>query len=406
MTAEPSNIAERRRGQVAEPDAEEPAIEAPADLARTLDIDTWSNGPDWEAAVERLRDEIAAAVTREGEFERTMRDQLLHKLNARAGAPPEAGVYRAEPDEVASVHEGLLFCGRVEAVDGTALTHDTLPLGITQIGVAVVSYGGTAATFSQRLYRKEITSRNADPVDQVISVIDQRDGKAGIGQQDGPSELLRRAIMTYAERKILVDRSSADWRIGHGQPAPYELITGAGQVDKETDEMPVLTASVDVLRRMILDVQRFVFVASAPNERAVLTIGNALGPGEYVILNTLEDKIRKVVEKGKYNKISKKVADDFVAECGPKVLWGVYRASAQAPPYVFYAHRDRVHMAATVAIADSILRSARGFPMLIDVADVTCSSAFGSAGFYGLIYDAYSQAGAPFKYLGEREMRG
>ncbi len=62
-------------------------------------------------------------------------------------------------------------------------------------------------------------------------------------------------------------------------------------------------------------------------------------------------------------------------------------------------------MAARVALADSILRPARGFPMLIDVADATCSSTFGTSGFLGLIHDAYAQAGVPMRYLGEREMR-
>ena len=44
--------------------------------------------------------------------------------------------------------------------------------------------------------------------------------------------------------------------------------------------------------------------------------------------------------------------------------------------------------------------------MLIDVADATCKSAFGAAGFVGLIHDAYSQAGVPLKYLSDREGRG
>jgi hypothetical protein len=43
--------------------------------------------------------------------------------------------------------------------------------------------------------------------------------------------------------------------------------------------------------------------------------------------------------------------------------------------------------------------------MLIDVADTTCKSAFGAAGFVGLIQDAYSQAGIPVKYFGERDGR-
>ena len=204
--------------------------------------------------------------------------------------------------------------------------------------------------------------------------------------------------MTYAERKILLDKATAPWRIGHGAPAPYELLTGSGN-------MRLLKASLDVLRKMILELKQFVFIPSAPGERGLLTIGNALLPGEYVILNSLEVVIERIVEKGHYAAEHKENARQFVRDCGPHVMYGLYCASDHSPPYMFYAHRQHVHTAARIAIADSILRPARGFPMLIDVADVTCKSVFGAAGFLGLIHDAYSQAGVPMRYFGERETR-
>jgi hypothetical protein len=111
------------------------------------------------------------------------------------------------------------------------------------------------------------------------------------------------------------------------------------------------------------------------------------------------------VKNGHYAQTYKDQAERFVHECGAQILYGLYCASEHAPPYLFYAHRKHVHLAARIAIADSILRPARGFPMLIDVADATCSSAFGSAAFTGLIHDAYTQAGMPLRYLGERETR-
>jgi hypothetical protein len=168
--------------------------------------------------------------------------------------------------------------------------------------------------------------------------------------------------------------------------------------------MRLLEASLEVLRRLI-QLGRFVFVPSAPGERGLLTIGNALTAGEYVIVDTVESQMKRIVEGGHYAGKYKDKAMDFVAECGPQVMRGLYCASEQSPPYLFYAHVEHVHLAARIAIADSILRPARGFPMLIDVADVTCKSAFGSAGFVGLIHDAYTQAGVPMKYFGERETR-
>ncbi len=368
------------------------------DLARTLDVDTWTTGIDWEGAVARLRSEIQAAVHREESLRETVRREVLPKIGKAPGAPEEAGVYLATPDELTKVHEGLLFPGDVEAIDGTSISHDTLPLGITQIGVAVVSYGGTSATFAQRVYRKEVAGRSSDPFKAALEIIDRRDGRAGIDQKDRLSELARRGIMTYAERKILLDKATAPWRIGHGSPIPYELLTGSGN-------MRFLEASLEVLRRLINEYKLFIFIPSAPGERGLLTIGNALSPGEYVVINTIEGVIDRIVANGHYSKDSKSKAEQFVRECGPQVMYGLYCASEHSPPYMFYGHREHIHLAARIAIADSILRPARGFPMLIDVADVTCKSAFGAAGFLGLVHDAYAHSGMPMRYFGERETR-
>ncbi len=367
------------------------------DLAKTLDVDTWATGIDWEGAVARLKTEITAALGREESLRATVRKEILPLLGKKAELADVGGVYRTTAGEIAKVHEGLLFPGRVEAIDGTSVSHDTLPLGITQIGIAVVSYGGTSATFAQRVYRKEIAGRAGDAFKAALEIINKRDSRSGIGQTDGMSELGRRGIMTYAERKILVDKSTAEWRIGHGHPAPYELLTGSGS-------MHLLEASLEMLGRLI-EFKRFLFVPSAPGERGLLTIGNALAPGEYAVIDTIERSMERIVENGHYAGKYRDKAMAFVKSYGPHVVRGLYCASEHSPPYLFYAHREQVHLAARIAVADSVLRPARGFPMLIDVADVTCKSAFGAAGFLGLIHDAYAQAGGSMKYFGERETR-
>src|SRR6267378_115969 len=356
------------------------------DLKSTLDIDKWATGIDWESAVARFDTEVAAAVGQEQRLRQTIRDEVLPRLGHTPHALPEAGVYRAQAAELTTVHDGLLFPGRTEAVDGTSVSYDSLPIGITQIGIAVVSYGGTSATFAQRIFRKEIAAKSGDAFAEAMDLIKKRDTRQGVGQGDKISELARRGIMTFAERKILLDKSSAEWRIGHGNPCPYELLTGSGS-------MELLEASLKTLRRLIMEQKKFLFVPSAPGERALLTIGNALDAGEYAIIDSIEDKCHEIVENGHYAKKHKEHAEEFVKECGPKVLRGMFRASPNSPPYLFYAHREHVHLAARLALADSILRPERGFPMLIDVADVTCRSAFGADGFLGLIHDAYARAG-------------
>jgi hypothetical protein len=367
-------------------------------LKDTLDIDKWVTGVDWEAAVARFKAEIQNAVVREDAARKAMREEVLPKLNKLAGGIKECGVYRATSDELIAIHEGVLFPGRAEAVDGTSVTFDSLPIGITQIGIAAVSYGGTSATFAQRLFRKEISAKQGSAIDEAYQLIGLRRHRKGIGQEDNLSELARRGIMTYAERRILTDKCQAPWRLGHGNPCPYELLTGSGS-------MELLRESVAVLRRLINEHKKFVFVPSAPNERGALTLGLGLQAGEYMILDDLKWRSDKIVSVGHYGKEDMNVADTFVKECCPSVLMGVFRASEKSPPYVFYAHREHVHIAARIAIADSILRPERGFPMLIDVADVTCRSAFGADSFFALIHDAYAHAGEGLRYLGERDTR-
>jgi len=94
-----------------------------------------------------------------------------------------------------------------------------------------------------------------------------------------------------------------------------------------------------------------------------------------------------------------------VEEVGPQIITGLYRASAQAPVRLFYAHRDYACLAALIAMADSVLQEHRGFPMLIDLADLVCRTTFGSNTFNAMIQQAYAEAGTPFRYLGERETR-
>jgi len=84
-----------------------------------------------------------------------------------------------------------------------------------------------------------------------------------------------------------------------------------------------------------------------------------------------------------------------------QVLVGVYRASAIAPPQVFYAHRDHFKLAAAVAIADGVLLPDRGFPMLIDLADRACKSVYGGS-LRELVDAAYARCGAGVRYASER----
>lgn len=369
-------------------------------IQRTLDLSTWQAGVDLGALYQRLETEVGPALEQERRVQNVVRREVFPLLRNAVDAPTEAGVHQAHPADLEEVHRKVLFSGQLDSCDGTTITHDTLLLTVTQIGICLISYQGDEQALSQRMYRRDLRTVGSDPVEEAKELLARRKDRAATGvadKRDTLSELARRGIMTYAERATLLHRSTAEWRMGHGNITPYELLTGSGN-------MALLAESLKVLRELIA-YQRFVFVPSSIKDRLLLTIGDALGPLEYAVIQTGELAMRRIVEGGRYNQDSRRLAETFVADIGHQIAVGVYRASAHAPATPFFAHVDRVHEAAHIAIADSVMQEHRGFPLSIDLADAACRSMFGAETFDDAVASAYRQHGEPRRYLPERNTR-
>lgn len=372
-------------------------------LANTLDLQTWQPGENLANLYGRLEQEIAQAVDQENHIRDRIRREVFPRLSKAKGAPKGAGVYEASVQDVEKIHRGLLFNGQVEACDGTSVPFDTLPISIVQIGVCLVSYRGDQGSWVHRLYRRDLRVGGLDPVDEALRLLDERQKRAGYDQaskRDKLSDLARRGIMAYAERAVLMRMAAAPWRMGHGSPAPYELLTGSGMRE-------LLERSMELLR-VLVNHEKFIFIPSSPNDRMLLTIGNALLPLQYAIVATTEDSLTKIVDRGHYRGEWATLVNnvrDFAMNEGRKIVKGTFKASLLAPPQVFYAHADHAHEAALIAMSDSVLQDARGFPMLIDLADTLCGATFGRETLTRSTQMAYAEAGEPLQYLGERQTR-
>ncbi|HZP83173.1 MAG TPA: hypothetical protein VFB21_16140 [Chthonomonadaceae bacterium] len=375
-------------------------------VTSVLDVQTWHEGADLATLYDALRQAVAASVEQERRVRAPIRQLLFSRIGNSTDrfAPPCAGVYQLTAEDVQETHRCLLFNGATECCDGTVAAHDSLLLSVVQIGIALVAYQGSQGTWVQRLYRRDLHTHHPDPVAEAMELLERR-AQRPTDDSDEPrdelSSLVRRTLMEYAERALLVDRSQAPWRMGHGNPVPSNmlLLTGGGARE-------LLNAGLDVLRRLIQQHRRFVYVASSPADRLLLTIGDALHPLEFAIVETLSAQFAKLrlIESRRAGEERKDVVQ-FMEEIGPEVVTGVYRAAPQAPARVFYAHRDHAYEAAAIAIADSVLQPYRGFPMLIDLADTLCGNTFDAASFAGSLQNAYAAAGEPYRYLGERETR-
>lgn len=365
-------------------------------LERTLNLDTWERGENLDRMFARLDQEIGESLEREDDFCRQIRDVVLRQIAIRPNAPPEAGVFEAKIDDLKTVHQQVLFNGAVEACYGMSASHDTLPVSITQLGVCLVSYAGEQGAWVYRLYRRDLRQHGINPVDEALAVLERRQAQSGYEpaeRRDRLTQLGRRGIAAYAERAVLLTRSQAPWRMGRGHPAPYELLTGSGSMD-------LLLAGLDMLRQLILDHKRFIYVTNAPGEQGLLTIGHALGPLQYAVIDTSIYRIGRIIEQGHLRGSYRDRAMDFFNEVAPQILVGVYRMSDELPPHVFYAHKDCIHEAALIAMADSVLQAHSGFPMLLDLAGRMCRSTFGEEGFLAAIRSAYAQRGR-LRYLSE-----
>lgn len=372
-------------------------------IERTLNLDSWSGGLDISTALGRLETEIARALAAED----TLRSETRRRILPLLEKAPGAGVYQVRREQLESAQRNILFNGAVEAVDGLCAIHDTLPLTVAQIGVCLTAYGARdggragAATWGHRLYRRDLRLEAGDPIEEALAILERRDARAdlhGQGRRDMLSHLFRRGILAWAQRAVLVRRSDKPWRMGHGQPAPHELLTGSGNMD-------LLHASLDVLRQLILEHKRFIFVPSESGERFLLTIGNALNPGEFAIVETNERRMAPLIQEGHLHGRHYRAAQDFFEDAAHRIVCGVYRTYAETPPQVFYAHRDYAEDAAVIAMADSLVQPQRTFPALLHLAEMTCEEVFGAEGFAATVQSAYAGRGCPLRYVSEKQTK-
>jgi hypothetical protein len=382
------------------------------ELHRVLDVGQWHVGSDISHEYTRIAEEVRQAVEWETSLQQKIRADVFPLLEIGENIPKNAGVHQADMSEIERLHQGLLFNGGVEACSGSLQVHETLPLTIYQIGVALASYQGNQGALCQRLYRRDLRQRSTDTVDEVIEVLKRR--ALGGNAQGGPSEplgeLAQKAILDYAERAILLHRSTASWRMGHGDPVTYELLTGGNNLD-------VMVAGTNVVRELVEKHKRFVFVAQEPRDRMLLTVAQALRPMEFAIVSTLDERLERWIHQRRFEVgVSARFSWDgelipaskwiprFIRDVASHVVVGLFRATPVAPAHLFFAHEDYSDIAAHLVLADSILQEHRGSPLLCDVARNVHKSIFGET-LEALAEMAYAAAGAPWRYSLNRSTR-
>lgn len=359
-------------------------------FSNAIDIDTWRIGENLAEYLPLIESELIKARQDEVKTHQAFREKIFPRIKEK-GTVPHAGLNNDLYQNlglIEKIHHGFLFNGAVTACGSTSAVYDTVPISITQIGICLVNYQGQHGSYSHRLFRRDLRFKSDDPIKEAINLIEKRKGDDISGDKRGKlSTLAVRGIKTYAERAILLEKSQSNWLLGAGSPTPYELMTGFWASRAEMKDK-----SIDLMRKMALDHERFVYVQGSTRNPQLWTFGNALRPYEYLVIDTVEDDLTRLVEQGGTRGEFRKSYEKFAKEIGSKIVYGVYKVSNLSQPQIFYCHINHIKVAALIAMADSVMQMHKGSPMLLDLADNLCQTAFGKNNFIVSIEQAYAKA--------------
>ena len=340
-------------------------------LEQTLDLDSWDPAHRMAERFDRLQSEIIEAQVREMETRRDIREQVFPALAGMERAPANAGIHEVELADLREVQKALLFSGHVQAVDGASVVHQSMPITVVQTAIALANYLGEHGTWAHRIFQKDVKVSGRTSLEQAMALLAQRKA-SDEDDERGITDMLRRGLMAHAELAVMARKADASWRMGHGHPLPKELLTGAGIPE-------LIELSIPLFEELLLEHRRFVYVPRSSTSRLLQTIGDALMPLEYAIVEDLDDYLAGVIG-GKYGtglfRRAKQRLDELQADLKGEMVAGVFRVSPHSPSRVFYAHADHAAEAALVAMADAILVEARGYPMLLDIAGNVCREMF------------------------------
>lgn len=346
------------------------------DFADAIDINKWSLGADLSELYPAIEEEWLKAKLDEDKNRRAFRDEVFPRIKEK-GNVPFAGLHDNVNDVkqlLEKIHRGFLFNGAVTACGSTQAIFNTVPLSISQIGVCLVNYEKQHGSYSHKLFRRDLPFKNPDALQEAIDLFNKRKSDENVRSKGTTtSNLAVRGIKAYIERAILLEKRDerSKWVLGGGSPAPYELMTGFWGSQKEMSDK-----SISLMRKMVLEHQRFVYVQSCEKFPDLWTLGNALLPFEYLVIKSLEDDLTLRVDSGGTRGSIRETHATFAREAGSMIVKGIYKISHQSQPQIFYGHRDHIRTAALIAMGDSVFQIHNGKPMLLDLATKLCQISF------------------------------
>jgi hypothetical protein len=371
-------------------------------LRQALDLGMWDESANLEKMASAVHRFVSSSVENEQRWHDSIRTEVFPQLHLFKEAPAQAGIYTIPERYLRDAYRNHLLCGGVTAVNGASASHDGVAASLAAVGVCLIRYDGELNSWRTSFFRRDQPVDAGDRVQEIRDLLDQRGRRSGVGTGPGAGRdqityLLRRGVMAAAERRALLERTDTAWRLGHGMPAPLELLTGSGS-------MSLIDEALPVLEQLLLRHRRWVFLLTPGSHFALATLANALEERQLGIFQKGNAALDEILERGHFSYGYRRKVEDFGRRLGEAIVVGGFRATKHASGQVFLAHSDHALPAGVLAMADAALQPHRGFPLLLDLAAVSAKVYLGMEAFQGLVESAYAKAGALHLFSPDRIM--
>lgn len=289
-----------------------------------------------------------------------------------------------------------LYGGNAIGVDGTCAEYDLISGFQALIGIVGVTYSNKKLSYTSYVSEPFIPDSNMDAQEQIKFLVNKKPG----GESLTPSHV--RAIMLWKERSFALSRHEK-YKFVQGDIMPYELKTGQGKLRG-------LRSCLD-LGRKLLSENNIVAVQGTTSKPELRWCGYAMRSGEYIQLYDYAQELQLFLdgdpEKGKspahFAAPELAAFRDFIDEIKGKFAVGMYKLKNRA--YVFYASKKNFDTMANLVFLDSSNQPLRGFPLILDYADIVAARLIAAGDFKKIVETKIARFGNLELEINERELR-
>lgn len=331
----------------------------------------------------------------ESSIQDTIHKESKRTLKRRKYFEERFEIKKITPQQL-KIAEELLIESHVVGIDGTFAEYQVSSYGIyARIGIVATTYNQKKAeVVEQDFFDRFITY----DVGEEISVEEELNRLRDLVRQDG---ILKRThvegIMLYKEREMALRRKES-WKFVQGEIFPYGLRMGLGY-------LRALQPTLKLMEEIFQAGNVIAVQATTKDDPVYAKLGAALKDGEYVEVQTYDKDLLDFLATAHFTDVSgdEKALRNFISTYANLYVKGMYKVKNRA--YTFYVHRDVFDKAASLIIRDSTFRPIRGFPLLLDYADIICSKLVSASEFKRQVEYKLAKFGALEENRDEHDLR-